>query len=650
MERETLYTKTNQKGLLPTIRDFDINERGRICSYVEEVYDNWRSALTGRYNEMLECFKAYHNELLGSEGIFDPNDCDIEWPMCYKTVEVNHPVLYSAMFPNDDNFYDAKVRNPRQPDDEDIINRIISHYLDKGLYKRKFSRAVKQAEICGKSFLKVSWKERVTEVRELVDEPEYGIDEFGNEVRVGVKKRLHTTTQKTDSRVHYEVIPVFDIVLDPTKTEFDESSLIHKTYTSLARLRGANEGTDIYMLDELEERLKDIESDYRAGSRYSNVVSELLELDDVNDMGAMTDCNLEMLEYYGDFFYEGEMYYDYIVTVVDGSLIGFRPNPYVMYNRKPFVYINLIEDAISFHGDKGLISGVKDLHRYISLVARLRINTELRNIYAPIGIREASNLPLDFAMGPNSRIYIDGDDDIIPLGQQINYSVPFEEQRLMENELEEITGATNVVSGTEPVRRASATENTLRSRAVLGRNAYYMENIGLAMKACLEMTWACIRMYADEELLLRLSEDRFKNRQKGNLKGINPKDYDTEIDIKINSVGAETDNSNKLQSLVYIYQLMKGDPELMQRVQTGNIDTDIILREILRYANIESISEILPEEPRLTMDLVMKLMMMFAQMPPEQIVALQRMPDNTKVEQIGQFIERVLAETGEMNV
>jgi hypothetical protein len=638
--------------VLPTINDLDEEEILQIYTDCNNIYNNWNTILEPIMDQRLDYFKAYRGELLGNEGLIDPDhDCPIEWPSSYKYVEANDPQLKNVLFPGGKDFYKLEGANRKSQPSINVTKKITDHYLLESDFQKHFCRFVKQAEICGSSYGRILWKQRIINKRVPVVQNLKAHDANGELVDTGVTKtKMVQQAYTIEAYPVFKTVSVFDILTDPTASTFEESAIIHKYWATYDELFNENKeykslnGEDLYKLDELldGDDKKYTPKAFRSSDDKTYYNSELLNLKDISTEGVRTEKNIRVLDFVGDFLLNDKMYYDYIITVADNNLIGFRPNPYYMFNQKPFVYLGLIDDIENFNLDNGLLSGIVPLQYMQSYFARLRINTEYRNAAGIWGFNKNSAFDPSTPICAGAKIPMDSPNDLWAIGDPCQYNVTLQEQEYIGREMEEITGATSIMTGQMDSRNRTATEQQVRLRSLNIKNRMYLLNIEKPMKQALEMYIKCIQAYADKEVTIKVIENGEEE-----FKDVRPIDAlaDFEYKINITATGIDDETDTKLEKIVYIFQMLQSSPYTMQMVSAGTLDLLPLVKDILQLSGVTDDSKVIFEDPKLSLEMVMQLfMILFAQVRPEELIAITQMQPQQRIEILGQFIQKAMGD------
>lgn len=327
---------------------------------------------------------------------------------------------------NGGRFFTVLGRTEADQANAKMIEEYLRTKLDDLNFEEKFSLFLKQAIVTGNSIAAVPWKRTVR--RQPVVTP---VEVLG--VTVGTK------TIETDVLIYegpdFEVLDLFDVVIDPIVPNFEEAMLIRRLQRSLHELRNAG----IYSrLDEVEQSLSRTKETTLERKRKAMVSTV-----DNNELAPLT---VTLYEAWGTFELEGELYRDYVATVTqEGLLIRFES---CGFSGKPFVMTNFIQVPNEVYG-LGAIEKSLGLQQAINTLTNQKLDVISISINNPFTylINDDVFNPETVVTRPGALIPVKSHETLKPIQYLNNFTVAFEEIADLKTEVQEATGAFKYLAG-----------------------------------------------------------------------------------------------------------------------------------------------------------------------------------------------------------
>ncbi|MGD9581664.1 MAG: portal protein, partial [Vampirovibrionia bacterium] len=267
---------------------------------------------------------------------------------------------------------------------------------------------------------------------------------------------------------------IFDIVFDPSFSNWQDGLVIHRSYRTIEQIKN----NPVYInTDEIEL------SDNGSVERFSLN-------SDMDDHNEKPDNMVKLYSAYGDFKIDDKVYYDYIAVVAnDKYLIRFERNP---YPEKPFIFCTYEQIPNKLYGigaiEPGL--GIQYLVNTFSNQKADVMSLIINGMWAYVddGIID----PEEIVAKPGALIAVKDPNNIKPLHPDTTVSLSYNEIAQLKSEYQEVTGATKYFTGGPSIDfKKTATEVAALQSAGVVRFSEVIQNIEQnALKRAIKLVFA----------------------------------------------------------------------------------------------------------------------------------------------------------------
>lgn len=424
---------------------------------VQLVLDRYETARAARqaWEEMwLRCYQLYR----GYREDLPPEEADranLHIPKVFAHIESIAPRVVAAQLST----RPWVAVHPREPGDEQrakVTEELIEYQFDRQDLFSKYVSMTKEALMYGTSVGKLTWRYETEQRRIRRQEPIIvgGIDLtalFGLAPR-WVEDDAELVVWDDPWLEH---IDLFDFFPDPDGRSISEMRyVIHRSFTSVEDMEasGLYEHLDVVRktLGDMQDRPSDLRRSAigRGGG----------------PSAADSTRPVELLEMWED---------DRVVVIANRSVVvRDEPNPF-WHGKKPFI---AIKDTPLPHEFWGL--GTIEPIRYLQEEVNARRNQRMDNVTLALQrmfvvARNAGVDPDDLVWRPGGVVWVDSFDDVNKMIQPITVpevtSSSYQEEGLIDKDMEDATGASEFARGMMPTRSATATEIQQLSMATSSR-------------------------------------------------------------------------------------------------------------------------------------------------------------------------------------
>jgi hypothetical protein len=418
----------------------------KLAQGVVNDFNHWKRNRGKLEYQWKECWEAYLCDvkaLYVYNSTLDNDRSRVARPILYESVEAIHAHLLNGLFPANEKFFTVVGKTEQDYQHRELIEQFLRHKLEESDFIEKYALFLKQAIIMGNSIAAVPWK-TLTESR-TVEKP---LEVFG--LTVGYHTVEEDVVQYNGP--DFEVLDMFDVVLDPNAPNFQQAKLIRQVKRSLSELR---ENPAYHHLEELaghnpETGMADTHKQSRR--RAFGLEQETRPLPETDEP------TFQVLEAWGDFWVEDTLYKNYLCVVAGQTVIRFEPNPYPGKG-KPFVFTNFIPVPNELYGI-GAIEKSVGLQHAINTLTNQKLDVINLSINSPFTylINDDVFDPGNMVTRPGALIPVKSHDTLRPIQYLNNFTVAFQEIETLKAEIQEATGALKYFTGGESAKNRTATE------------------------------------------------------------------------------------------------------------------------------------------------------------------------------------------------
>lgn len=450
---EEAYLPNSEQEYLPGIEAPLLDELGQdnlrqLANSVTSDYQSWKQSRNRLESKWRECWEAYLCDVNALYTQPDEDNADrsrIARPVLYEAVEAIHANLLNALFPSNERFFSVLGKTETDHQNAEMIEELLRNKLEETGFIEKYALFLKQAIITGNSVAAVPWRQ-VKKTRR-VNQP---ITLFG--VTVGHQKV--SQQEMIYDGPDFEVLDIFDFLIDPNAVDFQQAKVIRKVERSLRDLQNNPAYSNLKDLQSGLTAMADMDEANKTSRRRAFGIDE----DPYSKINGQTG-NIKLLEAWGDFTVEEIVYSNYVCVVANGTtVIRFEPNPYDS-GLKPFIFTSFIPVPNESYGI-GAIEKSLGLQHAINTLTNQKldvINLSINNPFTYL-INDDIFDPETLITRPGALIPVKSHDTLRPLQYLNNFTVAFNEIADLKAEAQEATGALKYFTGAESSQARTATE------------------------------------------------------------------------------------------------------------------------------------------------------------------------------------------------
>jgi hypothetical protein len=538
-------------------------ETAMLVSSVMQDYQDWKTARSRLEKVWQDCWEAY---LCDIKSLYTQPDehagfrSQIARPVLYEAVEAIHSFLINVLLPGDEKFFSVVGKTEADHEKAQIIEAFLRQKLQETGFYEKYSLFLKQAIVIGNSVAAVPWRQKTRKSRETRP-----ITLFG--VTVGREKI------ETESIVYegpdFEVLDMFDFLIDPDEPDFENAKIIRRVERSLAELKRSG----VYQnLDDLHPQVS-AEDSHKTSKRQAFGISS-----GILGQSATRKQNVTLYEAWGDFFI-GEKYFEnYVCVVANGNrLIRFEPNPYDC-GMKPFVFTTFVPVPNEVYGI-GAIEKSLGLQHAINTLTNQKldvINISINNPFTYL-INDDVFDPDTVVTRPGALIPVKSHDTLRPIQYLNNFTVAFNEIADLKEEINQATGAFKFLTG-DMSSDAGRTATEVTALVSGGHQKFssftkHLENTSL--EPALQLVFEHAKQFLNKPETLRLVREDCSTAFQQILPGLLQA-----ADCQFKIVGSEATllKAQELAALLEFIRLVQSDPMVREQVDVTELYKKIYRR------------------------------------------------------------------------
>lgn len=413
-------------------------DQKKIVEHVVGSYTEWKDARKKKEIVWKDILNAYLTTVDESKYVDWPWRSKAADTFIQETGDSIASSLRNALFPISEEYFRINGLDEAGILGEKPMTVYMKRMLHKSNFIDKMKPYLKQLSILGNAPALLPWKTDIVEGKRRAQVP----DEDTGELKTGVENYMRTRYDGFD----FETLDCFDVVFDPNKVYLSQSPLIRrldKTETSLKEMEGVYDN-----LDKIEHAK--MSSDESEGDKRQRASVFGLEYSLEND-------KVELLEAYGDFEIDGEVYKDYIIVVANRNvLLRCEENPY--WGGRPIVWGTYDDLWFTPYG-KGPCEPVMGTYHLINTFTNQKsdvLNLIINGTFAYVddGIIDPENI----VMRPGGMTEEGRSGNIRSLNPNTNVTLAFNEIDSLRSRGERSTGASDYEKGATPSGKRTAYE------------------------------------------------------------------------------------------------------------------------------------------------------------------------------------------------
>lgn len=431
-----------------TLSSLEAEELSQLANSVANDYQRWKQSRARLECKWRECWEAYLCDVQGLYAQPDETTADrsrIARPVLYEAVEGIHANLLNALFPANERFFSVFGKSETDHQQARQIEEFLRQKLEDASFIEKYALFLKQAIITGNTVAAVPW--RTTRQARRSDQP---ITLFG--ITVGYQKI--TQDEIVYNGPEFEVIDIFDFLVDPDATDFESAKVIRKVERCLQDLKNNPAYRNLEELQPVSHFSVDADEANKVSRRRTFGLDEPIEPNQPAD-------SVKLLEAWGDFIIGEKIFRNHVCVIANGTtVIRFEPNPYDS-GMKPFIFTNFIPVPNEIYGI-GAIEKSLGLQHAINTLTNQKLDVINLSINSPFTylINDDVFDPETLVTRPGALIPVKNHDTLRPIQYLNNFTVAFTEIADLKAEAQEATGASKYFTGGSNTQAKTATEVT----------------------------------------------------------------------------------------------------------------------------------------------------------------------------------------------
>jgi hypothetical protein len=552
------------------------DQQSQLAQSVAGDFHRWKQSRVRLEGKWRECWEAY---LCDVKGLYtQPEDehaglSRIARPVLYEAVEAIHSNLLNALFPANERFFTVVGKTEADHQNAKMIEEFLRGKLEDANFIEKYALFLKQAVVTGNTVAAVPWK-KTRQIRR-VEQP---VTLFG--VTVGYQKEVREETIYNGPE--FEVLDIFDFLIDPEATEFRQAKVIHKVERSLRELKSNPAYSNV-------AHLQPVTKGFATDADDANKVSKrrAFGLDEPQPGGSEHKPDqVKLLEAWGDFVIGDQVFVNYVCVVAnETTVIRFEPNPYDC-GLKPFIFTNFIPVPNEIYGI-GSIEKSLGLQHVINTLTNQKldvINLSINNPFTYL-INDDVFDPDTLVTRPGALIPVKSHDTLRPIQYLNNYTVAFNEISDLKSEIQEATGALKYFVGSNTPQNRTATEvNALVSGGTQKFSSFLSHLEKTSLEPFLRIVFENAKQFTGEPENLRVycqnGVTQFKQIIPSVLKGAN-------CCFHIDGSKGVLFKAQELRALTEFLQLVEGNPSIQ-----GQVNVPALFKKIYRRLGFTDETEI----------------------------------------------------------
>lgn len=480
-----------------------------IAGHVRSELERFKNARSELEDSWLEAWSLYLNTRQGvdymrSKVLQTVGNVNDDWRhkintgKAFEAVETIHSYLMAAFFPNED-WFEAVPTMPGE--DNHLLSRVVKRFvlnkLNAANFQSEFSAFLRQLIVTGNSVMALPWRYDLKTNRAVVKVEQPLFDELGDEPEWEVVEK-----EVEHQRPEFETLDMFDVYLDPTAIDPNDSTIIRilrKTKAEIVSLfeDGVYEG---YTKDEVLrlEPAPTLSSEQEMFQTISGYVTNELN-----------GHELEIVEYWGDLHLSDRTYHDVVVTLIGDKVVRFETNPYW---RKPFVVGTYIRVPRQPYAMGALQPNLGMLHQ-LNIITNQRLdNIELHVNKMWALVDDGVLDPDDIETVPGKVLKMGNPDSLRPVDMgRADFTITYQEASVLESTIDKNMGTGNYVGANAQRQGERVTAAEIAAVRDAGGNrlsGIHKHIEETALKEILERVFELMRQFVREDEIVRIAGDK----------------------------------------------------------------------------------------------------------------------------------------------
>lgn len=560
----------------PVTGGLDDAARAQLAASVTQDFQRWKRARSRLESKWRECWEAY---LCDVKSLYTQPDDDmadrsrISRPVLYEAVEAIHANLLNALFPANERFFTVLGKTEADHRNAGLIEEFIRSRLEESGFIEKYALFLKQAIITGNTVAAVPWRQIKQSRR--VEQP---ITLFG--VTVGYQKV--TQEECVYNGPDFEVLDMFDFLIDPDATDFEKANVIRSVERSLQELKNNPAYSRLEHLQPTSQSAHENENNKTSRRRAFGIDEQPAASSDRLD-------TIRLLEAWGDFRVGEQTYRNYVCVVAnDNTVIRFEPNPYDS-GMKPFIFTNFIPVPNEIYGISAIEKSL-GLQHAINTLTNQKLDIINLSINSPFTylINDDVFDPEKMVTRPGALIPVKSHDTLRPVEFLNQLPVAFTEIADLKSEIQEATGAFKYFTGGAGPDQRTATEVSALMNGGTQKFSSFLSHLEhTSLEPFLKMVFENTRQFVREPENLRI------RGHDGSLsfKRILPELLKCcECAFRIDGSRGLLFKERELKSITTFLQLVENSPSLR-----GQVNLPLLYKKIYRRLGFTDEAEIFSE-------------------------------------------------------
>ena len=482
-----------------TLHSLKPGQRQQLAQRVYTDYQQWKQARSVLENRWRECWEAYLCDTHASVHYTQASEYDndrsrVSRPVLYEAVEAIHSNLLNAMFPANEQFFTVLGKTEQDHVNARTLEEFLKSKIDESNFFEKYGLFLKQAVITGNTVAAVPWKRKSVTRKKNVPVTLLGIT-------VDVEKT--TVEEVVYNGPDFEVLDIFDFLIDPDATDFNNATVIRKIERHLDDIKN---NPCYFNVDDLQARMADLGDNANKRSRRSAFGISEAPLEG----SSSREKRVTLLEAWGDFRIGDTVYENHVCVVANGNtVIRFEENPYD-HGEKPFIFTTFIPVPNEVYGI-GAIEKSLGLQHAINTLTNQKldvINISINNPFTYLVNDDVFN-PDTIVTSPGALIPVKSHDTLKPIQYLNDYTVAFNEIADLKAEIQEATGAFKYFTGSEnsPSGQKTATEVSALVSGGSQKFSFFMSHLeNTSIELFLRITLENAKQFLNKPETLRIAK------------------------------------------------------------------------------------------------------------------------------------------------
>jgi hypothetical protein len=599
-------TKEFQMTLLCSERgDYKVREK-QVADWVIHWMNDWSTARQVLEAEWRDCWAEYFSndrgaELLRQAALHKIGDVTTDWRhkvptgKAFELVETVNAYMQGAFFPNKswfDIYPKTFIDTPEWEEVLKVVAKYIQFKLEDSNFRDYWDSFCRQCLVVGTSVLALPWRYETAPTWKNVKNKkgQYAPQQMNKVVKNGLD---------------FEVVDMFDFYLDPTNQQPRQGNCIRRLVKSKGEVIRLVEA-GVYPLGDklMVERARAFTPTTSSTFKYDMNFLNGFTLDPTDPK-----TKVELLEFWGNLVVDGVEFVDVCAVVMDGNLLMFKPNPY--WGGKPFVIGNLINTHDSPYGT-GLIQPVLGQLHTLFVTQNHRLDCGELAINPMWLVTNDGSIDLSQLYSEAGKVIPveDIESSIKPIETNTNVMVAVQDEQLMEQRVDKITGvgAYVGVNGGRSGERVTAEE--VRSQKDAGGNRlgrYHKHVEETALMDVLKKAYAFMQQFVLDEETIRVQKS-VQDSMVDAYEFFSVGQEDLQYELDILPVGSDhiIDKEYELQQRLDFYTVVSQNPEMSKFVNWKEAMKDLARRMMSqdweRFLVIPDESQQAPPEQQMSVE------------------------------------------------